>query len=148
MTNLKLNVRPFEGTFSNLVDNLFTDLPTLLKNEMTMRDGKGFAPVNIKETKDAYVLEIVAPGFVKEDFKVKLDQQLLTITAEHKAAPIAENEKQIRKEYHQSSFKRTFTVDEKIDPTKIAASYINGILILNLSKKEVVNTSATYIDVL
>jgi HSP20 family molecular chaperone IbpA len=65
MTNLKLNVRPFEGTFSNLVDNLFTDLPTLLKNEMTMRDGKGFAPVNIKETKDAYVLEIVAPGKIR-----------------------------------------------------------------------------------
>jgi HSP20 family protein len=147
MTNVKFNGRPFEGTLNNIVDSFFTELPGLLKSDFNNYESKGFAPVNVKETKGAFVLDLVAPGFEKADFKVKLEQNLLSISADKKAEQVAENEKQIRREYISKSFKRSFTIDEKIDATKIEASYINGILTLNLPKKEVVKASATEIEI-
>ncbi len=145
MTNTKFNGRPFEGTFNNLVDSFFTELPGILKTDFNNSDRKGWVPVNVKETDKAFVLEVVAPGLDKADFKVKLDQNLLTISAEKKEEVNAETDKQIRKEYSYKGFKRSFTIDEKVDATAIEASYVNGVLTLNLPKKEVVKSSATEI---
>lgn len=145
MAYVKFNSRPFEGTFNNLVDDLFTELPVLFKNDFNNTERKGTIPVNVKETEKSYQLEVVAPGFEKSDFKVNMEQDLLTISAEKKSEVKDENEKYIRREYSFRSFKRSFTLDEKIDATNIEASYINGVLILNLPKKEVVKASATEI---
>ena len=145
MTNVKSNRKPFEGSLNTLVDDLFTELPALFKTEFNNGERKGLVPVNVKETDKSYQLEVVAPGFEKTDFKLTLDQHLLTISAEKKNEEIKETEKQIRREYSYRSFKRSFTLDEKIDATNIEASYINGVLILNLPKKEVVKASATEI---
>lgn len=145
MTNVKFNSKPFAGTFNNLVDDLFAELPVLFKNDFNNAERKGFVPVNVKETEKGYELEVVAPGFEKTDFKVNLDQNLLTISAEKKDELKDENQKQIRREYSYRSFKRSFTLDEKIDATNIEASYINGVLTLNLPKKEVVKPSTTEI---
>ena len=147
MTHVKFNRKPFEGSFNNLVDELFTELPVLFESELNQNFNKGFIPVNIKETEKSYQLEVVAPGFEKTDFKINLDQSLLTVSAEKKEEVKDEKQKQIRREYSYQSFKRSFTVDEKIDATNIEASYINGVLILNLPKKEVVRTSATEISI-
>jgi len=145
MTYVKFNRKPFEGSFNSFVDDLFTELPVLFKNEFNQSERKGFVPVNVKETEKSYQLEVVAPGFEKTDFKVNLDQNLLTISAEKKNEVKEENDKQIRREYSYHSFKRSFTIDEKIDATNIDASYINGVLTLNLPKKETVKASATEI---
>lgn len=145
MAYVKFNSRPFEGTLNNFVDDLFTELPVLFKTDFNNPERKGSVPVNVKETEKSYLLEVVAPGFEKNDFKVNLDQDLLTISAEKKSEAKAENEKQVRREYNFRSFKRSFTLDEKIDATKIEASYVNGVLILNLPKKETVKASATEI---
>ncbi len=148
MTNVKFNLKPFEGTFNNLVDDLFIELPALFKTEFNNTVGKGFVPVNVKETEKTYQLEVVAPGFEKNEFIINLDQNLLTISADTStllSANPKSAEKQIRREYSFRSFKRSFTLDEKIDATNIEASYINGVLILNLPKKETVKASATKI---
>ncbi|HRF23364.1 MAG TPA: Hsp20/alpha crystallin family protein, partial [Chitinophagaceae bacterium] len=81
MTNFKFNNTPFEGTLNNLVDNLFAELPVLFKQDFNQTGMQGFVPVNVKETADSYILDIVAPGFEKTDFKINLDQNLLTISA-------------------------------------------------------------------
>ena len=146
MTYTKFNRKPFEGSFHNFVDNLFTELPVLFKNEFNQTMRKDFVPVNVKETEKSYQLEVVAPGFEKSDFKVNLDQNLLTISGEKKNEG-KENEKQIRKEYSYHSFKRSFTIDEKIDATSIDANYVNGVLTLNLPKKEEVKVAATEIKI-
>ena len=145
MTNVKFNRKPFEGTFNTFVDDLFTELPALFKTEFNNSDRKGFVPVNVKETEKTYQLDVVAPGFEKTDFIINLDQNLLTISAEKKNEVNQETDKQIRREYSFRSFKRSFTLDEKIDATNIDASYINGVLTLNLPKKETVKASATKI---
>ena len=158
MTNVKFNSRPFEGALNNLVDNLFSELPVLFRNDLTDAATKGFVPVNVKETDKAIEMEIVAPGFEKTDFKVSLDKNLLTIAAERKTETgnnqvkednggAATQEKQLRREYSYRSFKRTFTLDEKIDATNIVASYINGVLVLNLPKKVEVKRAATEIAI-
>lgn len=148
MTNLKFNSKPFEGTFNTLVDDLFTELPAFIKSEFNQTVSKVSVPVNVKETANSFQIEVVAPGFEKADFKVNLDQHILTISGEKKIDPDSnreKEEKQIRREYSFRLFKRSFTLDDKIDATNITASYINGVLILNLPKKEVVKASATEI---
>lgn len=145
MTHVKFNRKPFEGTFNTFVDDLITELPALFKTEFNNGERKGFIPVNVKESEKSYQLEVVAPGFEKTDFIVNLDQNLLTISAEKKEEVKEANDKQIRREYSFRSFKRSFTLDEKIDATNIDASYVNGVLTLNLPKKETVKASATKI---
>lgn len=147
MAHVKFNLQPFERSFNNLVDELFTELPVVFKNDFNKSDWKGFVPVNVKETGNSFEMELVAPGFSKEDFKINLENNILTVSAEKKDEVKEENEKQIRKEYNFKSFKRSFTVDEKIDATKIDASYINGVLRLNLPKKAEVKPSTTEIKI-
>lgn len=144
MTQVKFNSKPFEGTFNNLVDDLFAEFPVLYKNE---QNWKGSVPVNIKETEKNYSIEVVAPGFEKTDFKISLEQQLLTISAEKKNEAKEENEKQIRKEYSYRTFNRSFTLDEKTDGSNIDAKYVNGVLTLNLPKKEEVKPSVQEINI-
>ena len=149
MTQVKFNSKPFEGTFNNLVDDLFAEFPVLYKNE---QNWKGSVPVNIKETEKNYIIEVVAPGFEKTDFKISLEQQLLTISTEKKNevkedSDNNQNEKQIRKEYSYRTFKRSFTLDEKTDGSNIDAKYVNGVLTLNLPKKEEVKPSVQEINI-
>src|SRR5258705_3026234 len=147
MTHVKFTRKPFEGSLNNIVDDLFAELLVFLKNEFIQSGQKGFIPVNIKEMDKSYRLEVIAPGFEKTDFRVNLDQNLLTISAEKKDEVKEENEKTIRREYNYRSFKRSFTLDDKIDATKIDASYINGVLTFNLPKMEMVKASATEITI-
>src|SRR3954463_13258878 len=65
-------------------------------------------PVNVKETDKSYELSVIAPGLSKEDFKLNLDKNVLTITFDKKDEDKQENEKWIRSEYHFRSFKRSF----------------------------------------
>lgn len=96
-----------------------------------------FAPaVNIHETKEAYHVELSAPGRNKEDFKINVDKGLLTISFEKQAETENKEYKTIRKEFNYSSFKRSFSVDEKINTAGIQAKYENGILKVYLPKKE------------
>jgi len=139
MTVVKFNNRPANGF--NLLDNFFNELPTFFKDDFGTK-AQGFIPVNVKETKDAYQLEVVAPGFEKNDFNVNLEKNILTISAEKKTESGNKDEKQILKEYNYHSFKRSFTVDEKGDAEKIEAKYVNGVLTLNLPRKEEVKASA------
>jgi len=147
MTQVKFSRRPFETSLNNFVDDLLADMPVIFKNGNGQNGNKGFVPVNISETEKNYHLEVIAPGFEKSDFKVNLDQDVLTIAAEKQSESKNENEKEIRKEYSYRSFKRSFTLDEKIDAAGIEAKYVNGILTLNLPKKEEVKSASKEINI-
>lgn len=151
MTHVRFGRRPFDKSFNNLVDDLFSELPVLYRNGSDTVF-KGFAPVNIKETDKGYSLEVIAPGFDKSDFKVNVDQDVLTVSAEKKQevkenAENSNTEKHVRREYSFRSFKRSFTLDEKIDAAGIDAKYNNGVLVLNLPKKEAVKATAQEINI-
>lgn len=141
MTHTRFNRKPFDKSFNNLVDDLFSEIPVILKNNGNFQSGNS-VPANITETQKEYLLELVAPGFEKTDFKINLEQDILTISAEKKVEEKNDTVTQVRREFQYRSFKRSFTLDEKIDALGINAKYVNGVLTLSLPKKEIIKQSA------
>jgi HSP20 family protein len=90
--------------------------------------------VNIKENENQFEIEVAAPGLTKEDFKVKLDKNVLTVTSEKESKAEEERENFMRKEFNFNSFCRSFSVPEIVDVEKISASHKNGVLIIELPK--------------
>lgn len=134
---VKLNQRPFEKTFNSLFEDIFQNLPnTISGNDWNGRFNNEFAPVNIRETGEAFTLDVVAPGMDKQDFKLNLEKNLLTISAEKKIEQKEEQEKIVKREFSFRSFSRSFKIDESIDTGSITAKYENGILQITLPKKE------------
>jgi HSP20 family protein len=133
-------------SFNNLMSDFLIDFPSLYR-ENNVASVSHSVPVNIKETEEGYKLAIVAPGFQKEDFKIHLEKNLLSISVEKKVDQEEKNEKQIRREYVFQTFKRTFTIDEKIDVEKIEAKYESGVLTLNLAKKIDIKAPAKQITI-
>jgi len=142
MTHSKFHNRNFDRSFDNMVDELFNGLPVVLNDGYNFLTKQGYVPVNISEVSNGYTVDVIAPGFEKTDFKVNIDNNVLTISAERKTEEKSQTDKQIRKEYSYRSFKRSFTIDDKIDATAIDASYVNGVLKLNLPKKAEVREAA------
>jgi HSP20 family protein len=146
MTQVRFNSRPIEKAFNNFFDDLFTNGPVVYKSGST-NQWNGLVPVNINESEGNYNIDVIAPGFDKSDIKINIDQNVLTISGEKKAEEKPGNEKEIRKEYSYRSFKRSFTLDEKIDAAAIEAKYVNGVLTLNLPKKAAVKEATKEITI-
>jgi len=100
--------------------------------------GKRFSDpaANIIENNDSFQLEIAAPGLVKNDFKINLENNILTISVEIEDEKREEGKNYSRKEFYYGSFSRSFTLPKTIDLEKIKADYDNGILKIALPKKE------------
>ncbi|MES2003407.1 MAG: Hsp20/alpha crystallin family protein [Bacteroidota bacterium] len=120
--------------FGNLFEELFNQFPATWGKDA--QSGLQTVPVNIHETKEGYHLELSAPGRSKEDFTINIESGLLTVSFEKKEEAEQKDYKTIRKEFSYRSFKRSFSVDDKINTAGIQAKYENGVLKLYLPKKE------------
>lgn len=92
--------------------------------------------VNISEDKTGYNLSVAAPGLLKKDFKIDVNGNMLTISAQKEESKEDKEQTYTRKEYNYSSFSRSFTLPEEVQMDKISATYDGGILKLNLPKTE------------
>ena len=93
--------------------------------------------VNIKEDKDGFEVEMSAPGFEKGDFKIELNNNLMTISSEKKLSnEIKDDQRFTRREFSYQSFIRSFTLPESVEGDKIVAKYENGILSISIPRKE------------
>jgi HSP20 family protein len=94
--------------------------------------------VNIKETNDNFEVEMAAPGMTRDDFRVELDGNMLSISSEKKNEnEEKEGERYTRREFSYQSFQRTFQLPKDVvDSDKIQARYENGVLHLLIPKKE------------
>jgi HSP20 family protein len=93
--------------------------------------------VNVKEDHDAYNVEMAAPGFEKKDFKIELNNNVLTISSEKKVEnEISENENFTKREFSYQSFCRSFSLPLTVENEKITAKYDKGILKVYIPKKE------------
>ena len=124
-------------TFAKVVNDIFNeDFVKNLDENLSVWNGSQPA-VNVKEDADGYSLALAAPGYGKEDIEIKIDDNVLTISSEKKEdATTKEGEKFTRKEFKYAAFKRTFTLPDTVDATKIGANYENGILNISIPKKE------------
>jgi len=122
--------RTFGGLMEDVISNGW--------NHVNEHISATVAPVNIQETEKSYELHVVAPGLKKEDFRINVEQTTLTISYDQKTEQKEEtnDSKWLRNEYRTRSFKRSFTLNDKIDTGKIAAKYADGILEVSMPKKE------------
>jgi HSP20 family protein len=90
--------------------------------------------VNVTEDSTSYKIAMAAPGLKKEDFKINVEGNLITISAEKTESKEDRDEKYTRKEYNYTSFARTFTLPDNIKTERIEAHYENGELYLSLPK--------------
>jgi HSP20 family protein len=100
--------------------------------------------VNIRETDDNFEVEMAAPGMTRNDFRVELDGNQLTITSEKKTEGDSKNEdRYTRREFSYQSFTRSFELPrDVVDADRIEARYENGLLRLVIPKKEEVKKKA------
>ena len=131
MTTLKQN--PF--VFGHLMDDFF---PTT---------NAYYPPVNIHENEKGFSIELKVPGIKKEEVSIQMEKGLLTISFQSKENKEPKVEKLIKKEFSVKSFKRTFSLDEKINIEAIDAVMEHGILTLSLPLKESSKTPKTVISI-
>ena len=130
--------------------NSFSSVPSLL-NDFSTDDwfnsslanwksaGSSLPAVNVRETNDDYMIDVAAPGMKRENFKVELDNNILTISSEfeEKQEEKDKNENFTRREFSYQSFQRSFSLPEnKVDGGKISAKYTDGILHVVVPKRE------------
>lgn len=93
--------------------------------------------VNIRETADAFDIEMAAPGMDKKDFRITLEGNRLTISSSLENAQETKDERYTRREFSYQSFSRSFTLHKDVlDEQAITARYENGLLLLTIPKKE------------
>lgn len=132
------NPSPFHSIFNT--DDFFSD--NFLSEEDTL------PAMNVKESNLDYEVELAAPGFSKKDFEVTIDNHILNISAEKKEEKEEKEDNFMRKEFSYSSFKRALKLPNSVNESgSVKATYKDGILKLNLLKKEMNEETKKVIDI-
>ncbi|MFZ2907087.1 MAG: Hsp20/alpha crystallin family protein [Cyclobacteriaceae bacterium] len=120
------------SSFSNLIDRFF--------NDTVARSGGSaysFVPrVDIIEEDKAFEVHVAVPGMKKDDFKIDVNDNFLTISGERKYTREKKENNFHSVETQYGTFSRSFTLPENVDATKISAKYLDGILELTIPKDE------------
>ena len=123
-----------KSAWPNLVEEFFNG--DLFPRFFDAENRQSLPAVNIIESKDDYRIEVAAPGLNKEDFKVNLENNVLTVSSEKEENQESNEKKVMRREFSYYSFSRSFTLPQTINSDKIMASHKDGILTITIPKKE------------
>lgn len=127
---------------------LFSDWlnPTMLTSELmnfdsetpfsALRLGKSVPTANVEETSKEYLVELAAPGLERKDFKVEINDHMLTVSSEKNEEKKEKKAGYSRKEFSYNAFSRSFSLPENVKEGSIDAKYQNGILKISIPKKE------------
>lgn len=118
----------------SLVDEFFGR--NLLDNVFDFNTGVSTPSVNIVEGKDSFRIEVAAPGLSKDDFKIDLHNNVLTISSEKEEKKEEKDEQFMRREFSYASFSRSFTLPNTADMEKISASHKDGVLNIDIPKRD------------
>jgi HSP20 family protein len=123
----------YPSVFGNsLLSDLFDDDRLINSPWLT---GRSIPAVNVRETDKNFEIEVAAPGYEKNDFKVEMDSGLLTISVEKQEEKQEKEDNYTRREFGYSSFSRSFNLPQNINEEDINAKYEGGILKLTIAKK-------------
>ncbi|PKP01108.1 MAG: heat-shock protein Hsp20 [Bacteroidetes bacterium HGW-Bacteroidetes-9] len=120
--------------FPSIVDEFFGR--DFLPGMFEFQTGINMPSVNIVEGKDDFRIEVAAPGLEKNDFKINLENNVLTISSEKEDTNEQKEERYMRREFSYSSFRRSFSLPGTVEADKIAANHSNGVLNITIPKKE------------
>lgn len=120
--------------FSSLVENFFgrnaDDFFALSKNAL-------IPAVNIVQSDKHYAVEVAAPGLKKSDFKIDVEDGIMTISAEKEDEKEDKNKKYTRREYSYNAFSRSFVLPENVKAADVKARYEDGVLHIDVPKLQV-----------
>jgi HSP20 family protein len=127
---------------SNIFDDFFSKELWNWNLDNSSSTNTTIPAVNIRETADNFEVDMAAPGMTKDDFRIELDGNMLTITSEKKnERELKEGERYTRREFSYQSFQRNFQLSKDVvDADKIEARYENGVLHLVIPKREEAKT--------
>lgn len=131
-------IRRQDNWLPSVFDDMF-NTDWLAENTGSTNIGTSIPAVNVRETDNEFSVEVAAPGKSKDDFEIELNHNILTISSEIKEEHQDENkddEKFTRREFSYSAFKRSFSLPDSVNSEKIAANYEDGVLRINLPKRE------------
>lgn len=122
-----------KSPYSDIFGSLLNPEPYVSNREVSQ-----IPSVNIAENENEFFIELAAPGLHKDDFKIAVEKEQLTIVGERKQESAEEKLGRTynRKEFNFNSFTRTFRLPETADQTNIQAEYTDGILFVKIRKKE------------
>ncbi len=123
---------------NDIFESIFND--TFFSDRLVTR----VPAVNVSETADHYHIELAAPGLKKQDFKISLDHDQLSISVEQQSEQ--NDRKYNKREYSYTSFVRSFTLPELADQDRIEAAYEDGVLKIDVAKKEEAKTVSRQIE--
>ena len=103
--------------------------------------------VNISESADHFHVELAVPGMKKEDFKLKLERDVLSISVEQVQQDQQQDRHYAKREYSYSSFVRSFTLPETADQNGIEAKYNDGVLCIDIPKREEAKVATRQIEI-
>jgi HSP20 family protein len=127
----------FSNQYPSLFDRIFENDLFDWSNRNFSNTNTTLPAVNVKESIDGFEVEMAAPGLTKNDFKIELDHDVLTISSEKQAENETDNNKQFtRREFSYQSFTRSFTLPNSASSENIGAKYENGVLRVFIPKKE------------
>ena len=120
---------PFKSLFSEFINSAMDDFqPAAFSTNR-------FPALNVLETENGFRLDLAVPGFDKSDFKLAIDKNVLTVSAKKEAESTENTAKFRRREFAFSAFERSFNLPETVDHDNVQATYQNGVLSIDLTKK-------------
>lgn len=140
----KYNAYTPAKSWSDWIDNFFN---TSLSNVIGADDSFSNPAVNVVEAEKDFRIEVAAPGLDKKDFAVKVENDMLTISAERQIQDEVKEGNYTRREFNYTSFKRSFTLPENINSANITAIYENGVLNVYLPKTGIVKEKPMNIEI-
>ncbi|KEQ31357.1 heat-shock protein [Pedobacter antarcticus 4BY] len=126
---------------NDVFDSIFND--TFFSDRMMSR----VPATNISESKDHYHLELAAPGLKKEDFKLSLERDVLSVSVEQSLQNDSQERNFNKREFSYNSFVRSFKLPESAEENGIEASYENGVLAINIPKREEAKVQSRQIEI-
>lgn len=118
-------------TLSDFLEDFWDD-----RGLTTSRTNLSMPAVNVSETDDQFRIDVAAPGFDKGDFNINIENNVLTISSEKQIENKKEEETLSRREFMYGAFQRSFNLPASVDADKIKAKYDNGVLKINIPKRE------------
>jgi HSP20 family protein len=134
-------------SFSGLVDRFFQDTLTSFLGDGVQLASRSRVPVNVRETDKSIEMEFVAPGLRKEDFKVKVNREVLSVSYEPATESPEQEHGWLRREFQVHPFSHSFRLDDVFDAQAIQARYTDGILHISIPGKEGAQPLHRLIDV-
>lgn len=137
-----MNLMLRNGGLPALLSDWFNTDITGVDFPIGKRIGVTMPSANLSETDKGYRIELAAPGLQRKDFMVEIDNHTVTVSSEKEEEKEDKGEDYTRKEYSYNSFCRSFNLPSNVQEDKLDAKYEDGILKINIPKKEVTSKNS------